>query len=128
MNYIVKWPDGSTDDASLDGIRREYKTGGVSDDCTVRRNDSQTWQTVRELLESLGELKPLTEEEIAIRALLRNKQMSDQTPPANNSLQVATVILLAVIAIILLIVLVPFAKAIFAPGPPAPPQNRMSPW
>ena len=65
MKYILKLPTGASYDYSLEEIREEYKQGKLSDDCTVRRSDSQQWQTLRKLLEGLGDVSPLTPEQVA---------------------------------------------------------------
>ena len=62
MKYFLKLPSGVVYEYKLEEIRKEFKAGKLSEDCTVRGSDSQQWQTLRHLLESLGDLSPLTPE------------------------------------------------------------------
>ena len=78
MRYTLKWPNGPAYEYSLEQLRTEYKAGKFTDDCIVRRNGTEAWQTVRQLLEQLGEIQPLTESQLAARAAGKSRHFADR--------------------------------------------------
>ena len=60
MKYLVKSPYGISYNYNLDQIREGFKAGTLPENCKVREDGTQEWQTLRQLLESTGDYTPPT--------------------------------------------------------------------
>lgn len=49
MKYVLKFPNGSAYDYTLDEIQREVAQGKLPEGCTFRKPDSQDWQPISAL-------------------------------------------------------------------------------
>ena len=58
MKFIVKTPTGAAYDYELEEMRRDFNSGKLSPECTVRREDSTQWVPIRAALGLQSEGEP----------------------------------------------------------------------